>query len=328
MEEQAVTLENFAEMMSDSADEQPEPEVVEPTETDSEAEEAIEEQEEPEAPEPEEEEGEEEAEQSDEDSAEITVLTAKDAEGNEIEVPAEEAIKAWKDRESMRADYTRKTQQLAQERETQAQQIKEQATQQFKFVESFAQDVGQLQYAQTRLQQLNGINWNDAFDTDPVAAAKLQAEQNQLNGFVQNASRNIEQKRAYMQQRQQQDEAQAFAKVWEHMGSVDTEFTRERLVGIVEKAQADYGIDGQVITSIKDPALMQFVNELVKKADKYDALQKSKPAINKKVAAAPSKVTKQAGTKKPSTKLDQQMKRLAQTGSRDDFARALSMTRS
>lgn len=323
---QAVTTEDFAGLLTQSSQEQPETdsEALE-QEQEPEAEHGPEESQDGEEPEGEaEEDGE--AEEPEQPETDSESWTYKDDDGNDVEVTAEEAIEAHKNAKRLQADYTRKQQAFAKQREQELAAVQKQAAEQFQMVEQYQADVGEYQAAAARLNQLQGIDWNQAFDTDPVTAGKLQAEMVQLQGRMQSAGQRINQKRAQFQQGQAQALQQAQAAVWEHMGEKMPGFSKDTLKSMFSDAEK-YGFSFEELNTIADKRLIHMWADLFQQAKRTAKLDESKPAIMKKVAKAPSKAKTAEVSAKPDV-LKQQMNRLSQTKSLDDFARALIMTRS
>jgi multidrug efflux pump subunit AcrA (membrane-fusion protein) len=114
--------------------------------------------------------------------------------GQEIEVPEAELLKGY----SRQQDYTRKTMELAAER----QQIQAQAQQVQAERQQYMEQLGRMQQALgQQLQQQNQIDWNELIEKDPVEYLKQQHLFQQRQAAYQEAER-VRAQQAQIQQQQ------------------------------------------------------------------------------------------------------------------------------
>ena len=231
--------------------------------------------------------------------------------GTDLSVNLEELIQGYQ----RNADYTRKTQELAQER-TQSSEFVERSK---KDVEAKLQKLDQLNNAaQAQLQQEYAeVDFEKLYDEDPVEAARLEHKMRKKHEQL-----------AQVQQQTQELQSQEFNKYLGEQQKLLTqkipEFTDEQKGPRFKQQMRDYlgniGFNDTEINSVYDHRYVM----LVKDAMSYRNLQKAKPGIKKKVANAP-KVVK-GGVAKSKGQADaeakrQQLSKLRKTGQVRDAAK-------
>ena len=303
---------NFATMLDaqegvdTSAEAQPEEGQPDPESEEVESEEPQEESEEPsEVVEAEEEEAEEEAPRDEKFVVKV--------DGKEIEVPKEELIRGYQ----READYTRKTQKLAEERklvESEFQQVRGER-------EQYSQILGQLQQ---KLQEFEPPepDWNRLEVEDPTEYARqwtshqrrqqqryaVQAEQQRLNQMQQ-----VEQQK-HLQQVMAQEVASLKEKIPEWSSP---EKAKAEGKALLEYGQ-NLGFSEQELSTITDSRALLALH----KAWKYDQMMSKRPEFQAKIKKAPKMVSPgSAGSvSSKSSDINNAKKRLAQTGSVRDAA--------
>lgn len=233
--------------------------------------------------------------------------------GKEIEVPKEELIRGYQ----READYTRKTQKLAEERklvESEFQQVREER-------QTYAQILGQLQQ---KLQEFEPQepDWNRLEVEDPTEYARqwtshqrrqqqkfaVQAEQMRLNQL-----REVE-----MQKQINTVLAQETAILKEKI----PEWTSPEKAKAEGKALLEYGqqlgFSEQELNTITDSRALLALH----KAWKYDQMMSKRPEFQAKIKKAPKMVTpgSTGSVSSKSSDINNAKKRLAQTGSVRDAA--------
>jgi len=303
-----------------------ETEEAQPTEEEESTEETQDESLEEEQPDEEEEEGEEpdEDEETDEDaeteeSDEVTLYTVK-VNGEDTEVSEDELIRGY----SRHSDYTKKTQELAEDRRNaeaaQAQyQAEISALQQER--QQYAEALSQvIQSSMAGLDQYSNIDWDTLKTDDPIEYITKRDEYREIQERVR-------QNQYQVQQVQQQQEAE--------MQEVKKRVLREehgKLVAAVPE-WAEPASQKKLATDLRAYAINQGYSTeeigglvdhrsliVLMKAQKYDALQKADVRA-KKVKNKPKVVRAGTGTKKSQEGKSQrkaQMKRLQGTGHLDD----------
>ena len=231
--------------------------------------------------------------------------------GTDLSVNLEELIQGYQ----RNADYTRKTQELAQER-NQSSEFVERSK---KDVEAKLQRLDQLNNAaQAQLQQEYAeVDFEKLYDEDPVEAARLEHKMRKKHSQL-----------AQVQQQTQELQSQEFNKYLGEQQKLLTqkipEFTDEQKGPRFKQQMRDYlgniGFNDTEINSVYDHRYVM----LVKDAMSYRNLQKAKPGIKKKVANAP-KVVK-GGVAKSKGQADaeakrQQLSKLRKTGQVRDAAK-------
>jgi hypothetical protein len=231
--------------------------------------------------------------------------------GTELSVNLEELIQGYQ----RNADYTRKTQELAQER-NQSSEFVERSK---KDVEAKLQKLNELNNAaQAQLQQeYANIDFETLYDEDPVEAARLEHKMRKKHEQL-----------AQVSQQTQSLQAEEFNKYLEEqqkqLVKKMPEFLDEQKGPRFKQQMRDYlsnvGFKDQEINSIYDHRYVM----LVKDAMSYRNLQKAKPEIKKKVANAPKVVKGGVAKSKGQANAEarrQQLSRLRKTGQVRDAAK-------
>ena len=231
--------------------------------------------------------------------------------GTDYEVTQNELIQGYQ----RNADYTRKTQELAVEK----QQSSEFVERSKKDVETkLAQLTDLNQAAQTQLQEeYANIDFEKLYDEDPVEAARLEHKMRKKHDQL-----------SQVQQQTQQLQAQEFQKYMEEqqkqLNIKLPELSHPEKGSQFKKQMRDYlssvGFNSQEIDSVYDHRYVM----LVKDAMSYRNLQKAKPQIKKKAVNAPkvvkSGVSKSKGQQEAEVKR-QQLSRLKKSGKVADAAK-------
>ena len=317
----------------DPEEEKPKAEEAAPTEEEESTEETQDESLEEDTPDEdgEEEEGEEsdEFEESDEaeeteEPEETTLYTVK-VNGEDTEVTEDELIRGY----SRQSDYTKKTQEIAEERRAieaaQAQYNSELATLQQErqqYVDALSQVI---QSSMAGLEQYNDIDWPTLKAEDPIEYITKRDEYREMQENVR-----ANQHRAAAVQQQQETEMRDVKKrvLQEEHGKLVSAVpewgdptTQKKLATDIRTYAIDQGYTPEEIGGLVDHRSLI----VLMKAQKYDALQKA-DVKSKKVKNKPKVVRAGSGTKKTQegkSKRRAQMKRLRGTGHLDDASALL-----
>ena len=237
------------------------------------------------------------------------------AAGEEKEVTLEELMQGYQ----LGADYTKKTQELAENRKAveaeakailEAKQVRDTYAQRLQSIEQF------LTQGQDSPEDLADMKENDPIGY-AVKVAELTEKKEQL------AQIRAEQQRIAQQQQaeQQQSVAQLVQQEAQKLSQVLPEFSDptkgEQIRNEIRNYGKSVGFNDQELSQVYDSRHVLMLH----KAMMYDKLQKSKPAVNKKVAQAPKMV--KSGTKVKEGNRDirkQQLNKLKQTGKVRDAA--------
>lgn len=206
------------------------------------------------------------------------------------------AAETLKSERMMQADYTRKTQEVAETRkavEAERADVARQAKTQGEYVKEMASVVA----IEEQLAQYANLDWQQIIDSDPVQAMQLQQQQRALEGKRQEAQTNLAQK----QQQIALDKQQSFAKQVQDAEA----YMKREIPGFatgrndeLAKYAAKLGMsaDATARAVIKNPVIAVALH----KAELYDKLiSKQAPKSPPVAAAAPAiKVGSKANVQK------------------------------
>ena len=243
--------------------------------------EEVEEAEEAETEEAEEESVDDEAEDSEEeDDAEMFELTLDD--GTKIAVP-----QAAKEAFMKNADYTQKTQAVAEQRK-ELDGDRERFQQAIKMQTQFTEADTAIRVIDSQLAQFEGIDWNTWSQQDPTNAQQAQIQMGALREQRGQAVQNLQRMQAEAQQAESQEITRR------------TETNRRKVASVIpdwsadtERAIFDYGIsngltENQLASTNYDPIMLSFLN----KSRLFDELQQRQTAKPKKKAEPVPKAEK------------------------------------
>ena len=316
-----VEAQNSLLRMLEPEKETPETEEAQPTEeeesTEETQDESLEEETEEEVDETESEESEEEIEEN--------PLYAVTVNGEEQEVSLDELTKGY----SRQSDYTRKTQELASERNNMAQlqeqwaaEISQAQNERQQYVNALGQIV---QQSMIGLEQFNDVDWDTLKEEDPIAWVT----QNQELKDAQERIRTYQHQAIQAEKQSNQEVAK--------MRAMAAQEEHKKLVQVLPE-WSDNEARGKLATDLWSYATTQGFTEnelnevidhrqflVLMKAKKYDDLQNA-DVKSKKIRNKPKVIRAGKGTNKKQTassKRNVQMKRLRQTGHVDDAATLL-----
>jgi len=303
--------------MTEPEGETPETEEATPAEEEESQPVAEDESFEEESEEEEEPEGEEESEETDVEEEELYTVKV---DGAEREVNLDELLSGY----SRQSDYTKKTQQLAQERQ-QMGQLQQQwqqemiaaQTERQQYIDALGQVVNQ---SMTGLEEYANIDWATLKEDDPIAYVTRRDEFREAQENV----RAMQGQQAYAMQQQEAEMQNAVQyRTREELGMLvqkvpewkDKE-TRQELTKNLREYATGQGFSPEEISSLIDHRSLI----VLLKAQKYDAMQNS-DVKSKKLKNKPNVVRSGTGTTSKATsksKRAAKMKRLQNTGHVDD----------
>lgn len=194
-----------------------------------------------------------------------------DYEGKQYKVPKE-----IKDALLRQADYTRKTQEVAQQRQA-VEATKAQAERAIQMVSQYQKEYAQLHQVDSQLERLSGLDWNAAINENPVEAMKLQARFNELRMQREQIAGNIN-------QIQQQTEQQRHAEMQHQLQEGEAVLSREipnwgadTKKAIVETA-SKFGFSAQDLQGITDPRMVKVLHAAMMHQKSLDKLAKPTPS--------------------------------------------------
>lgn len=232
-------------------------------------------------------------------------------EGKTYKVPAE-----LKDALLRNADYTRKTQEVAELRRATEQREQTLRMVQHAMDATFDKAV-ELRELQSRLAQFDQFDWQAMASQDPTETTKLNLAYQQIQR--QAAEKQAELQQAYSQQ--QQLEAQRRQQILQieaqRLKQSLPAFNEEMAARIRETARSGYGITDAELDSLADARYVQILHD----AMQWRSLQSKKPQAMKKVAEAPRVIKPQGSAQRPRNQAA--LQRLKASGRVEDLAALL-----
>lgn len=190
-----------------------------------------------------------------------------DYEGEKFKVPAK-----LKDALMRQADYTRKTQEVAEARkaiEQHAQEVQQRA----QFNQEYVSEVAKVMSIDERLKEYQSLDWNAITDQDPVQAMKLDRQMRELQSEKDKAVQSISEK----QQRTALERSQATARQLQEAAAVVAREIKGWSPEVAKKLQEtgrsmDY--KPEELSQVTDPRFVK----LLHKSYLYDQLVKERTA--------------------------------------------------
>ena len=272
-----------------------------------------------------------EAEQGDEPQADATEEEAEAETEWEIEfagqtyklppgAPEEIARKVQDVGKNLHSDYTRKTQEVAEARK--AIEVERQTAQELmRLTHDHADLVADFRVVQRQIEQLSGEDLMSLSESDPLAAQQKMARLMQL----QQAQTRIG---AQLQQTVSDMQAKQIASTKEALEKAQSELQREISNWGPDTAKAirDYGkslgFNETELSQVTDPRVVK----LLYKAQQFDSLKKSAPAVTKRLSEAPKTIKSSSVLSEKShnkARVQDARQRLQKTGRVDDAAAAI-----
>lgn len=277
---------------------QEEEELVEDTTEDSENEEEVVEDTNDEEPETEDD--------VEEDSEEQTLETVKlKVNGEEIEKPLDEVVALAQ----QGLDYTKKTQEVAEQRkqlETFEQQLKmqeQQFAEQAQLNNLLIEDVAKITALDQQLSQYANVDWQKLTDSDFVEAQKHYMAYNQLQQNRNNAVSQFEAKRQNALAKHQESLAKLIRKGKEVLAKEIPNWSPETTQAVVTTGK-EYGFTDDELNAIVDPRHVKVLHD----AMQWRKSQNKKPLVKKKVASA--KPVVKPGAKDPNVAANSNAKKM------------------
>lgn len=234
----------------------------------------------------------------------------------EFEGKAYKVPKELKEALLRQADYTRKTQEVAETRKQVEERAQLLAAQERVLQVGFEKAV-ELREIQNRLAQFEQVDWQNLVDTDPVQATKLNLAYQQLQREAAQKQQEFQQVTQQREQLNAHQLQQTLAEAQKDLLSRIPNFGAEVAAKIKEAGKA-YGISDAELSSVIDPRYVHVLHD----AMQWRALQAQKPQAMKKVVEAPKVVKPQAQQPKPRTN-QAAADRLKKSGRIEDLAALL-----
>jgi len=235
-------------------------------------------------------------------------LVEAEYEGKAYKVPKE-----LKEALLRQADYTKKTQEVAETRKQVEERAQLLATQERVLQASFDKAV-ELREIQQRLSQYEQIDWQSLVDSDPIQATKLNLAYQQLQREAAQKQQELHQATQQREQLNAQQLQQTLEGAKKDLLTRIPNFGAEVAAKIKEAGKA-YGISDAELENVIDPRYVHVLHD----AAQWRALQAKKPQAMKKVVDAPKVLKPQAQQPKPRTN-QAAADRLKKTGRIEDLA--------
>lgn len=210
--------------------------------------------------------------------------------------PPELAEGVKKMADELKADYTRKTQSIAETRK-QAEEIAKAAQQQAEFVAVSATKVVELREVQRQIEQIEAIDFNALADQDPQQAIRLQAAHTRLIQQREAKQREVFETQQQAQALTAQQRQRALEQASQELKKAVPDFTPQMAQAIRENTKA-YGFTDAELENVTDHRLVLALRD----AMAWRQLQAKKPEAMKKVAEAPKVIKPQAPAPKRENK--------------------------
>lgn len=236
-----------------------------------------------------------------------------DAEEVEFEGKAYKVPKELKDALLRQADYTQKTQAVAEQRK--AVEERAQLLEQRERVMGMAFDKAvELREVQNRLAQFDQIDWQSLAQNDPAQATQLNIAYQQLQREAQKKYGELQQVQTASQQLTETKRQQMLADAEKDLKARLPNFNAE-VAAQIKVAAREYGITDQELNAVMDPRYVHVLHD----AMKWRALQAEKPKAMQKVVQAPKAIKPQAAQPKQRTN-QAALDRLKKNGRVEDLA--------
>lgn len=247
-------------------------------------------------------------------------LEEVDYEGDQYRVP-----KKLKEALLRHSDYTRKTQELAEQRRlieaTSADLAAQRANVQLEaqFNQEAVQDIAQIKATESTIAQFKAVDWDRLSDSDPVQAQKLwfqyQNAQNVLSELKQTVSHKYQQFQSAVAQNRSAAIQQGLESLKKDIPGWGPELANE----LSTKGMEYYGFSQADMSGVQDPRAVKMLADAVA----YRKLQASRPELNKRVSNVPKTVQPgaQASNKaRQKQGIDEAKTRLRKSGKVEDAA--------
>lgn len=260
-------------------------------------------------------------EQTDKDSADTTLEW--ESNGEKIRATQQELKEAFEGKASMVADYTQKTQNLARER----QEAEARVQQEFQQVQTMSVELGQLSQIDSQLAAYQTVDWDYLRTNDPLSYVTYMAERNNLINHRGAVANQIGTKAKQLEDQLKESRETAFKAQHEeavtYLSTAIPGFTdpakRKVILSQMKEFGLKTGFTADELKTVSDKR--QF--EVLYKAQQWDALQAKKPSVKQKVLQAPTKATKTSVPAQQQSKMQNNLKRVQQSGKVRDFAALL-----
>jgi len=223
--------------------------------------------------------------------------------------------------QSLARDYTRKTQEVAEIRK-QIDAERQAAQELTRLTHEHADLVADWRTAQRQIDQISQQDLAALSESDPMTALRQQAMLVQLQQAQQRIGAQLQGTVAEMTAKQQASAKEALERATAELAQDKSLKWSKETAASLSAYGKSLGFSDTELAQVSDPRVIR----LLHKAQQFDALQTSKPAVTKRVSEV-SKTIKASSAASPHaqkrTQVDDAMKRLSRSGSIADAAAAL-----
>jgi hypothetical protein len=208
-----------------------------------------------------------------------------DYEGKPYKLPPE-----LKDALLRQADYTRKTQEVAEQRRAiEAQRA--QAEQAIQLVSNYQKEYSELSGIDAQLQKFNDLDWNTLISENPQDAMRLQARLNELRQQRETAVQNIQNVQQQVMQQREQEQQRYIAESVATLQRDIPSWNNELYNSVLNASKQNYGFSAEEVNNVIDARYIKVLHDAMKWRQSQEKLKKQ---ASRKPEAAPTKVTKSA----------------------------------
>ena len=252
------------------------------------------------------------------DETEETTDAESEDEGEEVEFEgkAYKVPKGIKEALLRQADYTKKTQEVAEQRKAVEERAQVLEQREKVSAQTFEKAV-EFREVQKQLAQYEKVDWTTLAQEDPARATQLNIAYQLLQREAQTKYGEWKQAEQQTQQLTEQSRQQMLVKAEQELKTRLPNFGPQ-VAEKIAKAGKEYGITDQELNALIDPRYVHVLHD----AMKWRALQAEKPKAMQKVVDAPQAIKPQATQPKPRTN-QAALDRLKQNGRIEDFAKFL-----
>jgi hypothetical protein len=181
----------------------------------------------------------------------------------------------------LKADYTKKTQEVAEQRKA-IEQKSEAIQAQHKLLSANLEKTAELRAIQERLTQFEQVDWDQLAEADPVQATKLNLAYQKLQRQAQQTYGSLQEGQAQQQQIEREQRAKALEEARVDLKRRIPNWNAE-IDKAVTKTGEDLGFTPKELGTLSDPRVIQALHE----AAQWRQLQAAKPKALQKVVEAP-----------------------------------------
>ena len=187
-----------------------------------------------------------------------------------------DALEKLKAERLMQADYTRKTQEVAEQRKAiEARQVQLQQHQQL--AQAFVEELAAAKAIDMRLQQYGQVNWAELEQTDPSQAMRLQREMRELHAVREQIGHSVTQKH-HAQALARQQELAKLAQEGEAVLSREIKGWGQETKAKLHQFAMSRGFDEASLANIYDPRVVKLLHDaMTLHSLREKAQQKPKP---------------------------------------------------